>query len=74
MLKRGEDRVQIRTHEGTKAVQEAIDFLKKAPVVPTQLKWNDTLALAAKAHVDDTGSKGLMQHESSEGKTARERI
>ena len=72
-MRRAENKANIRTKEGVKAVNEAIDFLRKAQVVPL-LKWNAQLAIASKEHVEDIGMKGLMQHESSSGKEAKDRI
>jgi uncharacterized protein YkwD len=70
---RREGKSHLKTKEGPAAVEEAIKFLEKAAPVPP-LKWNEHLAKAAKEHCDDTGEKGLMQHESSKGKNVKERI
>lgn len=72
VLKR-ENKTNIRTNEGAKAVKEAIDYLSKADRAQA-LKWQDDLARCCKEHVEDTGPKGLMQHESSKGATVKERI
>ena len=68
-----EGRANLRTQEGVEAVKEAIEFLKKAGSNPP-LKWNEDLQKAAKEHVDDIGPKGMIQHESSQNISARERI
>lgn len=60
----------ILTIEGAPAVQEAIDFLNRTTPVAA-MKWNDILYRAAKAHVEDTGPKGLIQHENSLGQGLR---
>ena len=63
----------LRTKEGVQAVREAIQFLKELrPVRP--LNWHSELAVCARNHVQDTGSKGLVQHESSDGTTVKERL
>lgn len=63
----------LRTKEGVDAVREAIKFLGQQQP-KRQLNWNNELYLAAKQHVSDTGVKGLVQHESSDGKTVKERL
>ena len=63
----------LRTKEGPAAVNEAIEYLNRlAPVC--LLKWNEELAKAARDHVVDTGVKGLVQHESSDGTSVKERL
>jgi uncharacterized protein YkwD len=74
VIRRSEGKTHLKTKEGHKAVEEAIAYLEKADSIPTPLKWNEHLAKAAKHHVDDTGALGLMQHESSKGKSVKERI
>ena len=67
------NKVTIRTKEGVQAVDEAIDFLnQQKPVGP--LKWNDCLATAAQQHTQDIGPKGLVQHESSDHTSVKERL
>lgn len=63
----------LRTKEGMAAVTEAIQYLKTMKPV-RQLNWHQDLFLAAKQHVNDTGPKGLVQHESSDGTTVKERL
>lgn len=74
MLLKREGKVTLRTKEGAEAVQEAIEFLKKCePMQP--LKWNESVSKAAKDHTLDIGPKGLIQHDSSDGKTGvKERL
>ena len=73
LYKRGGDRPNLRTKEGVKAVHDAINALQNIQGAPP-FKWNEYLAQAAKNHVEDTGAKGLLQHESSEGKSVKERF
>jgi uncharacterized protein YkwD len=68
-----EGKTNIRTNEGSKAVKEAMEFLNKVDHADA-LKWNNELWKACKEHVEDTGPKGLMQHEGSKGATVKERI
>jgi uncharacterized protein YkwD len=74
VLKR-EGKTNLRTNEGPKAVKEAIEYLQsKAEKVTEPLRWSEELARAAKEHVEDTGPKGLLTHESSSGGTVKDRI
>jgi uncharacterized protein YkwD len=66
-------RVTLRTKEGAAAVQEAIDYLSKAQPV-RELRWHSELYVAAKEHVLDVGPKGLVQHESSDNTSVKERL
>lgn len=70
---RREGKANIKTNEGAKAVKEAIEYLNKAPRAEA-LTWSPELAKACKEHVEDTGPKGLMQHEGSKGTTVKERL
>jgi len=70
---RREGKTNIRTNEGAKAVKEAIEYLKKAPAVDA-VRWSPELAQSCSLHVEDIGPKGLMQHESSQGQTVKDRI
>ena len=54
-------------------MQEAIEHLNKQQPVRT-LRFNEELAKAARDHVVDTGPKGLVQHESSDGTSVKERL
>lgn len=38
------------------------------------MRWNEELYTAAREHVQDIGPKGLVQHESSDGTTVKERL
>ena len=66
-------RPAIRCNEGLAAVHEAIEFLKNASPVQ-QLAWSPEMALAAKDHTQDTGSKGLMGHEGSDKSQTSDRL
>ena len=67
-------KVSLRTKEGKEAVSEAIKFLKEAqPIQP--LKWCEEVGLASQDHTEDIGPKGLIQHDSSNGRTGvKERL
>jgi len=54
-------------------VDEAIDFLKQVKRM-SALKASEGLFLAAKDHVEDTGKKGLVGHDGSDGSTAVQRM
>ena len=63
----------LRTKEGASAVKEAIEYLNKiAPV--RALKWHNELYIAARHHVNDIGPRGLVQHESSDSTSVKERL
>ena len=59
-------KITMSTNEGPAAVQETIDFLHNVEPV-CSVSWNDALAEAAKFHTNDTGPKGLVGHNSSDG-------
>jgi uncharacterized protein YkwD len=63
----------IMTEEGRTAVEECIKTLSSTrpvkPLLPSQ-----GLSLAAKAHVLDTGPKGIVGHTGSDGSSALVRI
>lgn len=63
----------LRTKEGAAAVQECIAHLEKQEKIG-KLHWNHELAQAAQDHVSDIGPKGMVQHESSDGTTVKERL
>jgi uncharacterized protein YkwD len=74
VLKR-EGKTNLRTNEGPKAVKEAIEYLQsKAEKIPEPLRWSEELAKASKEHVEDTGPKGMLTHESSSGGTVKDRL
>ena len=65
--------MNLITKEGAKAVEEAIGFLSsQQPLKP--YKFSEQLSKSAKFHVEDIGPKGLIQHESSDGTKANDRI
>ena len=67
LLKR-DAKVTLRTKEGEAAVKEAIEYLnKQSPIGP--LKWSEEIQKAAGDHTKDIGPRGLIQHDSSDGKS-----
>jgi uncharacterized protein YkwD len=63
----------IQTNEGVKAFEEAIEFLKNQDPVGS-LKSDKGLSHACEDHVKDIGPKGLISHDSSDGKNVSDRI
>lgn len=61
------------TSEGAAAVDNAITFLQKQEALPP-LKWSADMAMVAKDHVMDIGPRGLIQHDSSNGESVKERF
>ena len=74
MLLKRQGKVTLRTKEGAEAVQAAITFLEQQdPVQP--LRWSVDIAKASKDHAEDIGPRGLIQHDSSNGRTGvKERL
>lgn len=68
MLLKRPGKVTLRTKEGKEAVQEAIKFLNEASTIQP-LRWSNEVGFAARDHGDDIGPKGLIQHDSSDGRT-----
>ncbi len=63
----------IVTNEGPGAVHEAVAVLRKQKPL-RKLNWSDELAGLARAHVVDTGVKGIVSHDSSKGRSFSERV
>lgn len=66
-------RVTIATNEGTKAVDEAINFLKKQPEL-NPFRLSKGMSLGAKDHVVDQGPTGTIGHSSSDGSSPFDRV
>ena len=65
--------IRVTTREGVVAVDDAIEALsKQAPL--TALQFSEGLALAALDHVQDTGPKGLVSHDGSDGSNPFARV
>lgn len=73
LLMKQPGKTTLRTKEGASAVNEAIEYLKRLQSV-RELRWNEELYTAAREHVTDIGPKGLVQHESSDGTSVKERL
>jgi len=57
----------LKLQEGIKGFEETITFLKETePLDP--LIWNEEISKIAQSHCNDIGSKGLIQHDSSDKK------
>jgi len=63
----------IETREGSVNVESCISYLKSLRPMHS-LQWSNSLYLAAQAHVDDIGPKGIVGHNSSDGKEPSERV
>lgn len=70
---RAGDPVGILTDEGITALDEALGVVQgQAPLPP--LQWSEALAALARAHVADTGPRGLVGHDSSRGQGFSQRL
>ena len=69
-------KVNLRTTEGRKAVKEAIEYVNKLNVSPTQpdLNWSNELWKASRDHVMDHGPKSMTGHGGSDGSTPKQRV
>ncbi len=72
-IQKRSDGVNLQTSEGAAVIQELINYLNKhEPVGP--LGWSNGLYRAALYHCQDTGPKGISEHESSDGTDCFTRI
>jgi uncharacterized protein YkwD len=63
----------LRTQEGARAADEALQFLRAAdPLSP--LRPSRGMSAAARDHVADTGPKGLIGHQGSDGSDVGQRL
>lgn len=65
--------VGVRMREGAPVVREAIAAIKRESPL-SQLTWSEPLTRVARAHVLDTGPKGIVSHASSSGESLGERL
>lgn len=63
---------KLVTHEGSKAVEEAIAFLQKVSPV-RKLTWNDDLSRVCEQHVEECGPKGTYSHKLKDGSQPTDR-
>jgi uncharacterized protein YkwD len=73
MMYKMPSRGRIRTQEGKKAVDEAIEFLKKAKPVG-KLKLSKGLSKAAEDHTKDIGKAGVTGHTGTDKSTMTDRM
>lgn len=66
-------RTPVLTDEGREAVEEALRFLEGQPPVP-EVTWSSGLALGARDHVRDQGSRGSTGHQGNDRSTVGERV
>jgi len=66
-------RADLITQEGVSAWIEAKNAFNSQPSLKT-LEWNDGLALAAQDHCTDTGEKGIVSHDGSDGSKVWDRM
>ena len=65
--------IRVTTREGVVAIDDAIEALSKQPPLAA-LQFSEGLALAALDHVLDTGPKGLVSHDGSDGSNPFARV
>mmetsp|Transcript_38478 Transcript_38478/g.39907 ORF Transcript_38478/g.39907 Transcript_38478/m.39907 type:complete len:275 (-) Transcript_38478:122-946(-) len=65
--------IPIQTSEGVSAVEECIEVLKTTEPMP-EFKRSPFLDQACKDHATDIGSRGLVNHDGSDGSNVSDRI
>ncbi len=65
--------IGIQTNEGKAAVNEAINYLKKAKPLG-KIELNDDLCKAVEDHVNDIGPSGECGHDGSDGSSPSDRV
>lgn len=65
--------IPVQTFEGIAAVEDAIQFLKKQKPMDA-LTYDESITKACEDHVKDIGPKGLLSHDSTDGKTMSDRV
>ena len=65
--------ISILTREGTRAVVEAIRFLRSQKPVPS-LRPSKGMSLGAKDHIRDQGAPGASEHQGRDGSQPWERV
>jgi len=73
-LLRREGRPAIQTKEGLAAIDEAIQFLERQPPLPPFQRVSAGMTKAARDHVSDTGRRGSVGHEGTDGSTPFDRL
>ena len=63
----------VLTREGAEAVDEAINFLRRADPLPALIA-SEGMSRAAEDHVRDQGPKGATGHDGSDGSRPRDRV
>ena len=68
-----DDGTSFETKEGVAALEDAIAFIEKQPILP-HLEWSQELYMAAQELVNDIGPSGEVSHVTSEGKSLENRL
>lgn len=73
-LMRREGQPSLQTKEGLAAVDEAIQFLERQQPLPPFQRVSAGMTRAARDHVSDTGRRGSVGHEGTDGSTPFDRL